>query len=167
MGLDAMIFVFWMLSFKPTFSLSSFTFIKGLFTSCHKCGIICIWGYWYFSRQSWFQHTGKQNVILFFWQGVGGSDGKEATCNVGDLGSIPGLGKSPQEGNRYPLQYCGLGNSMNRGAWQATVHGVTKSWIQLSNFHLTMTINTWQEGWQIGSPSWADKIGDYIKDFKK
>ena len=45
----------------------------------------------------------------------GGSDGKESACNVGDLGLIPGLGRSPEEGNGYPLQYPGLENSMNRG----------------------------------------------------
>ena len=59
MGLDAMIFVFWMLSFKPIFSLSSFTFIKRLFSSSSLCAKgwchLYIWGYWYFSRQSWFQ----------------------------------------------------------------------------------------------------------------
>ena len=59
MGPDAMIFVFWMLSFKPTFSLSTFTFIKRLFSSSsHSAKGWChlhIWGYWYFSRQSWFQ----------------------------------------------------------------------------------------------------------------
>ena len=52
---------------------------------------------------------------------------KNNTCNVGELGSIPGLGKSPGEGNGYPLQFSGLKNSMDRGSWQATVHGVTKS----------------------------------------
>ena len=57
-----------------------------------------------------------------------GSDGKESACNMGDLGSIPGLGRSPGEGNGYLLQYSGLENSMDRGAWQAIVHGVTKSW---------------------------------------
>ena len=46
-----------------------------------------------------------------------GSDGKESACNVGDLGLIPGLGRSPGEGNGYPLQYSGLENSMDRGAW--------------------------------------------------
>ena len=53
----------------------------------------------------------------------GGSDGKESACNSGDLGLIPGLGRSPGEGNDYPLQYSGLENSMDRGAWQATVQG--------------------------------------------
>ena len=57
----------------------------------------------------------------------GGSDSKESACNAGDLGSIPGLGRSPGEGNGYPLQYSGLENSMDRGTWRVTVHGVTES----------------------------------------
>ena len=58
---------------------------------------------------------------------AGGSDSKESVCNVRDLGSIPGLGRSHGEGNSYPLQYSGLEYSMDRRAWQATVHGVAKS----------------------------------------
>ena len=61
------------------------------------------------------------------------SDGKESACNAGDLSSIPGSRRNPGEGNGYPLQYSGLENSMDRGAWQATVHGVAKSQIELSN----------------------------------
>ena len=57
-----------------------------------------------------------------------GSDSKESACNEGDLGSIPGSGRSPGEGNGNPLQYSCLGNLMNKGAWWTTVHGVTKSW---------------------------------------
>ena len=57
----------------------------------------------------------------------GGSDGEESACNVGDPGLIPGLGRSPGEGNAYPLQYSCLENPMDRGAWQATVHGVAGS----------------------------------------
>ena len=57
----------------------------------------------------------------------GGSEGKESACSIGHEGSIPGLGRSPEEGNGYPLQYSCLGNSMDAGAWQATVHGVPKS----------------------------------------
>ena len=57
----------------------------------------------------------------------GGSDCKESACNAGDLGSIPGSGRSPGEGNGNPLQYCCLENAMGRGAWWATVHGVSKS----------------------------------------
>ena len=64
------------------------------------------------------------------------SDGQGHTCNVGDLGLIPGLGRSPGEGNSYPFQYSGLENPMNRGARQATVHAVTKSGAQLRNFHV-------------------------------
>ena len=56
-----------------------------------------------------------------------GSAGKESTCNAGDLGSIPGLGRSREEGKGYPLQYYGLESPMDRGAWRVTVHGVTKS----------------------------------------
>ena len=63
----------------------------------------------------------------------GGSDGKESACNARDLGSIPGLGRSPEVGNGYPLQYSYLENSADRGAWRATVHGVTKSQTWLSN----------------------------------
>ena len=64
-----------------------------------------------------------------------GSAGKESTCHVGDLGSIPGLGRCPGEGKRYPLQYSGLENSMDRGAWWAVVHGVSESQIWLTNTH--------------------------------
>ena len=65
----------------------------------------------------------------------GGSDGEETACPVGDLGSIPQLGRSPGEGNDYPLQYSDLENTMDRGAWQATVLGVAKSQTRLSDFH--------------------------------
>ena len=65
----------------------------------------------------------------------GGSVGKESTCNAGatgDAGLIPGWGRSPGEGNGNPTQYSCLGNSMDRGAWRATVHGVAKNWTRLS-----------------------------------
>ena len=64
----------------------------------------------------------------------GGSVGKESARNVGDLGLIPGLGRSPGERNDNPLQYSCLENSMDGEAWWATVHGVAKSWTWLSNF---------------------------------
>ena len=63
----------------------------------------------------------------------GGSLVKNPPANAGDMGSIPGSGRSPGRGNGNPLQYSCLGDSMNRGAWQATVHGVTKSWTWLSD----------------------------------
>ena len=56
--------------------------------------------------------------------------GKESVCNAGDLGLIPGLGRSPGEGKSYPLQYSGLENFMD-----SIVHGITKSWTRLSDFH--------------------------------
>ena len=58
---------------------------------------------------------------------------KNPPANAGDAGSIPGLGRSPGEGNDSPLQYPCLGNPMDRGAWWATVHGVAKSRTGLSN----------------------------------
>ena len=69
------------------------------------------------------------------WGFPDSSAGKESACNVGDLGSIPGLGRLPGEGNGYPLQYSSLENSMDRGAWQATVHEVEKNRTQMSEFH--------------------------------
>ena len=64
---------------------------------------------------------------LFLLSFSGGPDCKESTCNIGDPGSIPELGRSPGEENGNPLQNSCLGNSMERGAWWATVHGVAKS----------------------------------------
>ena len=68
----------------------------------------------------------------------GSSDGKASAYNAGDLGSIPGSGRSPGEGNGNPLQYSCLENSMDQGAWWATVNGVAKSWIRLSGFTLSI-----------------------------
>ena len=62
----------------------------------------------------------------------GGPAGKESTCNEGDMGSIPGVGRSPGEGNGNPLQYSYLEDPMDGGAWWAAVHGVAKSRTQLS-----------------------------------
>ena len=64
--------------------------------------------------------------VLFRMGFPDGSDGKESACSAGDPGLIPGSGRSPGEGNDNPLQYSCLENSMDRGAWRATVHGVTK-----------------------------------------
>ena len=62
----------------------------------------------------------------------GGSDIKESACNVTDQDSIPGPGRSPGEGNGYPLQYSCLKNSMDREAQWVTVHSVSKHWLQLT-----------------------------------
>ena len=73
-------------------------------------------------------------IKLFLIKGFpGGSEVKASAFNTGDLGSIPGLGRSPRDGNGNPLQYSCLDNPMDRGAWWATVHGVTKSRTQLSD----------------------------------
>ena len=66
---------------------------------------------------------------------------KNSPANAGDPGSIPGLGRSPGEENVNPLQCCCLGQSTDRGAWQATVHGVAKSWTQLSDSTTTYSFN--------------------------
>jgi len=71
----------------------------------------------------------------------GGSDGKECTCGAGDMCSILRLGRSPGEENGYPLQYSCLENSMDRGAWWATVHGVAKSQTQLSDLIINWSIH--------------------------
>ena len=70
------------------------------------------------------------NNLLMFRGFPCGLAGKESVCNDGDLGSIPGLGRSLGEGKGYPLQYSGLENSMD-----CVVHGVAKSWTRLSHFH--------------------------------
>ena len=63
-----------------------------------------------------------------------GSEVKASACYAGDLGSIPGSGRSPGEGNVTPLKYFCLENPMDGGAWWATVHGVAKSWTRPSDF---------------------------------
>ena len=82
----------------------------------------------------------KVRILLDF---PGGSGGKASAYNVGYLGLIPALGRSPGEGNGNPFQSSCLENPMDRGAWQATVHRVAKSWTRLSEFtslHLRDTI---------------------------
>ena len=74
--------------------------------------------------------TGQEPEWSWYRIGWSSSAGKESGHNVGNLGLIPGLGRSPEEGKGYPLQYSGLENSMDY-----TVHGVAKSWTQLSSFH--------------------------------
>ena len=78
--------------------------------------------------------------LTYYYKGYrfpGGSDGKESTCSVGDLGLIPRLGRSPGQGNGNPLQYSCLENSMERGGGQGAVHGGAESQTQLNDlrFH--------------------------------
>ena len=79
---------------------------------------------------------GVSNICLLGWVGLPRwHSGKESTASAGDArytGSVPGAGRCPGAGNGSPLQYSCLGNPMDRGAWQATVHGVTKNWTYLA-----------------------------------
>ena len=77
---------------------------------------------------------------------LGGQDSKESACNAGDLGSVLGLGRSPGEGHDNPLQYSCLENSMDRGAWHATVHGVTHNWATNTHTHTHQDILGFPDG---------------------
>ena len=79
----------------------------------------------------------------YYWSFPGGSDGKESSCNMGDLSLVPGLGRSPGEGNSSPLQYSGLESPHEQKSRWATVHWVTKSWTWLSDFHFMIIIIFW------------------------
>ena len=84
-------------------------------------------GYIYISPIYMFVH-----IYTYTYMGFpGGSDGKEPACNAGDPDSVPGLGRSPGEGNGNTFQYSCLENSVDRGASQAIVHRVTKNWTRL------------------------------------
>ena len=88
------------------------------------------------------------------------SNSKESTCNVGDLGLIPRMGRSAGEGTSYPLQYSGLENSTDRRAWQATVHRIAESQTWRSDFHFIGS-SAAKESLQCRKPqldSWVGKI---------
>ena len=82
-----------------------------------------------------------------------GSAGKESICKAGDLGSIPGLGRSPGKEKGYPCQYSGLENPMDGGAWWATVPGVAKSQTRLSDF------TSFTFCWELGVPAIHKGLG--------
>ena len=98
-----------------------------------------IWGNW-LTLKDYFIIIVKLHVNFWNLGFPAGSEVKASACNAGDPGSIPGSGRSPDEGNGNPLQYSGLGNPMDRGAWWTIIHGVAKSWTQLSNKHLSSKI---------------------------
>ena len=78
--------------------------------------------------------------LIFTLGFPGGSEVKASACNEGNPGLIPGLGKSPGEGNGNPLQYSCLGNPMDEGAWWPTVHRIAKSWTRLSDFTIFIQV---------------------------
>ena len=96
---------------------------------CSKYTCQTIWG-WIFCYGTIVYY--KPHLTFLHLPFPGGSEGKESACSAGDLGLSPGLGRSPGEGNGNPVQYSHLENSLDRGDWQATVHGVAKSRTQLS-----------------------------------
>ena len=90
----------------------------------------------------------------------GGSDGKESTCNSGDLGSIPGLGRSPGEGHSNSVQYFCLENPMDRGAWWATVQGLQRvrhNWSNLIHTHTVIYLTYYCK-----MRKWRKSIESYI-----
>ena len=101
------------------------------------CGILFITAISFMGTPSLWKNSQRSCLQIHSPLGFpGGSNGKESACSVGDLGSIPGLGRSPGEGKGNPLHYACLENPMDEGAWSATVHGVTKSRTWLSDFSL-------------------------------
>ena len=101
----------------------------------HICRIIC-WLFIWTIKPTHLLVPWRQKLSWPLYLGFhGGSDSKESASSAGDLGSIPGSGRSPGKSNGYPLQHSCLENSLDRGVWQATVHGFIKSWTQLSDEH--------------------------------
>ena len=91
----------------------------------------CLWLFCPVKHYFWMRWFAS--VFTLSWGFPGDSGSEESACSVGDPGLNPGLGRSPGEGQGNPLQYSCLENPMDRGAWWATVHVVTKSWTRLND----------------------------------
>ena len=123
MGLDAMILVFWMLSFKDFITTQIILVLQHPFICSFVNSMYIFQSSEISTQQGW--HNGFP----------GGSGVKDLHANArgtGNAASVPGSGKSPGGGSGNPLQYSWLDNSMDRGAWQAAVHWVTQNWTQLT-----------------------------------
>ena len=132
-----------MLSFVPLFCNPMDCGLPGSSVQAIILGMGCHFLLQEILIQGWNSHLPHWGKILLLvclrlLNFPGGSEGKESACNAGDSGSIPGLWRSPREGTGYPLQHSYLENSLDIGAWQTTVHGVTKGQTQLSNIHFTL-----------------------------
>ena len=90
-------------------------------------GISLCWNEPHLNNNNHGSNNNSDCHLLRSWGFPGGSDGEESACDAGDLSSTPRSGRSPGEGNGYPFQYSYLENSMDRGAWWATVHGIEES----------------------------------------
>ena len=116
-GTRCMTFIFWMLSFKPTFSLFSFTFIKRLFSSYSLSAIRVVSSAYLrlliFLLAILIPACASSSLAFHVMYSAHGLPLWLSTCSVGDLGSSPGLGRSPRVGKRYPFQYSGLENSID------------------------------------------------------
>ena len=122
-------------------SYSGVNFFQILFSICNFTHT-SIYIHAYFKRQNHSSHSVANFPCQYMciWGLPSGSVSEEYVCNVGDLRLIPGLGRSPGEGNGYPLQYSHLENSMKRGDWQSIDHGVTKSQTRPSDFHMCVYV---------------------------
>ena len=103
---------------------------------------------WIYPDCSWESTEARQDTSHWHFRELplgfpGGSDSQESVCNVGDPGLIPGLGRSPREGNGNPHWYSCLENPMEGGAWWATVHGVAQSRTRLSDSTFTFILCSW------------------------
>ena len=90
------------------------------------------------------QSLPKKDSLCLDYGFPGGSDSKASACMAGDLGSIPGSGRCPGEGNGNPLQYSCLENPMDGGVWWVTVHGAAKSRTRLSDFTFFLSFRLWE-----------------------
>ena len=129
--LNVLIFFFWVLSFKPALSLSSFTFMKRLFSSSSLSAIRVV-------SCAYLRLLLFIGVVYYCLDFPGGSDCKASAYNAGDLGSVPGLGRSPGEWNGYPLQYSDLENSMGCIESQRVGH----NWAIFTLHTLLLTMQT-------------------------